>query len=90
MRDWLETVDAPDLGSGTERCRGSSPLSRTIVAAELIFGSQGEVGKGRTSQYGIGGDSVHLYFRGNNSSLYRKGGMTYDCCKTETGGSSTN
>lgn len=65
-------VDGRDLGSRVERRRGSSPLSLTIVAAELMFGGQGEVGKGRTSQYGIGGDSVHLYFAKSTYSFMRK------------------
>ena len=40
---WLakvaELADAPDLGSGTERCGGSSPPFRTIVSEQWAVGS---------------------------------------------------
>ena len=37
MRDWSEKVDAPDLGSGTERCTGSSPVSRTTFIFRELY-----------------------------------------------------
>tara|TARA_Y100000768_G_scaffold215591_1_gene162488 strand:- start:111 stop:236 length:126 start_codon:yes stop_codon:yes gene_type:complete len=33
LADVVELVDTPDLGSGAERCGGSSPLIRT----KLVF-----------------------------------------------------
>ena len=31
----VELVDTPDLGSGAERCGGSSPLSRTTLLTKV-------------------------------------------------------
>ena len=37
----VELVDTPDLGSGIERCGGSSPSTRTIILKPCKFALAG-------------------------------------------------
>ncbi len=39
----VELVDTPDLGSGAERCGGSSPPSRTTQAVVIVEFAETEV-----------------------------------------------